>query len=392
MRARSLKQWMELPENASHWECRIHQALESTHEFYRFGVWLYNWIQKTSPRLHHIYFNVLEALGATRSGRGLLGREKFISLLEEFHPEIVLSTHAHLNHAFFEVAKQTLGRDRVRCITYCGELFGGYGFAHGWVSEKADLFLGAVDPCCAAARNLGMPDEKVAMGGFLLHPGFFQPPEAREKGQLYSELGFDPDRFTLLLATGANGANNHRACIEACDRSGLSIQIIALCGKDERIRDSLEAIVLKTPGLVVRAMGYTRAMPRLLRSVSAVFARPGTGTTSEAIVCGCPILFNAIGGLMPQEFITVRFARERGFWIDTIYRPPGLARVVREDIAENRLAAIRQCMQEINRNVGPQDILQRLRETAPRFRAEAAGRVARPGSLPPWIDNHNLQS
>lgn len=359
MRARSLRQWMELPENASDWECRVHQALESTHGLYRFGVGLYNWIQKTWPLLHHIYFNVLEGLGATRKGRKLLGRERFIALLEDFRPEVVLSTHGHLNHAFFEVARETLGRDRVRCVTYCGELFGGYGFARGWVNPGADAFIGAVDATCEAARKRQMPGVRVSRGGFLLHPDFFRPPEPNEKDRLFRELNLDPTRFTLLLATGANGANNHRACIAACDRAGLRIQIIALCGKNEKARLALADFPLVTTGLAVRTLGYTGDMPRLLRSVSVVFARPGTGTTSEAILCGCPVLFNAIGGIMPQEGITVRFARERGIWLGNIRRPSQLAKAVAA-LEDEGLQGIRKRMQKINCDRTPRDILQTL--------------------------------
>lgn len=361
MRARSLRQWMELPENAPHWECRVHQALESTHGLYRFGVWLYNAIQKTYPRLHHIYFNLLEILGTTRKANQLLGRQGFIALLEEFRPEIVLSTHGHLNHAFFELAGETLGRDRVRCVTYCGELFGGYGFARGWVNPAADHFIGAVEPCCQAARRLKMPEEKISRGGFLLHPNFFRPPEADEKAACLAGLGLDPNRFTLLLATGANGANNHAACIAACDRAGLEVQIIALCGKNEQARAALERFSPRSAGLTVRALGYTDQMPGLLRSVSAVFARPGTGTTSEAIVCGCPVLFNAIGGIMPQEGITVRFARDRGLFLATIHRAAQLAPAVAA-LTEDRLEEIRNQMGEINQGRTPQDILHALQK------------------------------
>ncbi len=357
MRARSLKAWMELPENAAYGECRIHQALEETHALYRFGVGLYNWIQKTSPRLHHIYYNVIELLGATGFRKSVLGREKFMAILREFKPDIVVSTHDQLNHAFFALARETLGRDRVRCVTYCGELFGGYGFARGWVNPEADAFIGAVDACCDAARALKMPEAKLHLGGFLLDPTFFQPPASDEKASLFAELDLDPARFTLLLGTGANGANNHRACIEACDRAGLSVQFIALCGRNERTRRELENLHLKTAGSTIRALGYTRDMPRLLRSVSAVFARPGTGTTSEAIVCRCPILFNGIGGIMPQELITVRFARERGFFLGTAPTPARFAAAIRDLQNPDRLRAARDCIRKINTKLTPQHIL-----------------------------------
>ena len=78
------------------------------------------------------------------------------------------------NHGYFEAARAFLGRDRVRCVTYCGELAGGYGFSRNWVNPEADLFIGPVAETCEAAIALGMPKEKTKVGGFLLRPEFYR--------------------------------------------------------------------------------------------------------------------------------------------------------------------------------------------------------------------------
>jgi processive 1,2-diacylglycerol beta-glucosyltransferase len=51
-------------------------------------------------------------------------------------------------------------------------------------------------------------------------------------------------------------------------------------------------------------------MVALLRLASAFVARPGTGATSEAILAGTPLIHNGIGGIMPQELITVQYCRQ----------------------------------------------------------------------------------
>jgi processive 1,2-diacylglycerol beta-glucosyltransferase len=48
----------------------------------------------------------------------------------------------------------------------------------------------------------------------------------------------------------------------------------------------------------------------LKRLASAVVARPGTGATSEAIQLGAPLIHNGIGGIMPQELITVQYCKQ----------------------------------------------------------------------------------
>ena len=167
-------------------EIQIHKCLENTHALYRFGVGLYNRIQRHAPWAHHVYFNFLEVAGLHYSRRRLLGTERFRAILDHVRPRVVLSTHGSLNHGFFDLAREHLGRENVRCVTYCGELFGQYGFSRHWVNPKADLFIGAVPETVAMARTLGMPKDRAVVGGFLLNPSFYHPPLSTEERTKFS--------------------------------------------------------------------------------------------------------------------------------------------------------------------------------------------------------------
>ena len=203
---------------------------------------LYNRIQRHIPWAHHVYFNFLEVAGLHTSRRRLLGVNRFRAILDHVRPQVILSTHGSLNHGFFELAREHLGAENVRCVTYCGELFGRYGFRRHWVNPQADLFIGAVPETCAMARSLGMPAERTQVGGFLLNPSFYRKAlSATERATLLQGMGLDPEKFTLLLSTGEHGAHNHLALLEAIHarQPRKDLQIIALCGRDSR---SLEAV------------------------------------------------------------------------------------------------------------------------------------------------------
>ena len=60
MRASSFVHWTHetLGAGAAE-EIQIHKCLENTHGLYRFGVGLYNRIQRHIPWAHHVYFNFL---------------------------------------------------------------------------------------------------------------------------------------------------------------------------------------------------------------------------------------------------------------------------------------------------------------------------------------------
>ncbi len=348
-------------------DIQIHKCLENTHPLYRFGVGLYNRIQRHVPWAHHVYFNFLEVAGLHASQNRLLGVDRFRGILDHVRPQVILSTHGSLNHGFFDLAREHLGAENVRCVTYCGELFGRYGFSRHWVNPQADLFIGAVPETCAMARSLGMPAERTLVGGFLLNPIFYRKPlSAEERATLLRGMGLDPERFTLLLSTGEHGANNHLALLEAIHarQPRKDLQVIALCGRDPRALESVRAWARSHPALPVTALPHSHMMHLLMQAASAIVARPGTGTTSEAIISGCPIIFNNLGGFMPQEWITLRYAKRHGFAAQ-IHRPGNLPGILaRWAERPEEYETVRRRMIECRPSQRPTDVLRMVADLA----------------------------
>ena len=291
---------------------------------------------------------------------------------------MILSTHGSLNHGFFDLAREHMGRENVRCVTYCGELFGKYGFSRHWVNPDADLFIGAVSETAAMARRLGMPADRTAVGGFLLNPSFYRPPlTPEERATFLQSLDLDPERFTLLLSTGEHGANNHLAFLEALRKRKprRDLQIIALCGRDVRALAKVrEWARLNAKAFPVLGLPHSHMMHLLMQAADAVLGRPGTGTTSEAIISGCPIIFNAVGGFMPQEWITMRYARRHGL-AETVYRAEQLPPILAGWQADPaRLAALRRAWSTVGRRRIPPIFCVSSATAPPRCaRAGAAG-------------------
>jgi processive 1,2-diacylglycerol beta-glucosyltransferase len=288
-----------------------------------------------------------------------LGAKDFCETLARIQPDVLLSVHGSLNHGYFECARNFLGRDEIRCVTYCGELFGGYGFSRNWVNPAANLFIGAVGETCEAAERWGMAKEKICLGGFLLRPQFYEPaPDATARdAYVRNELGFNPAEFILLLGASSRGANNHLVFLDALKRRGLDLQVVVLCGKSAEARAQALSWIATYPRARVKIMPHNTNVANLLRSVSAVVARPGTGATSEAILCECPLLLNCLGGTMPQEWITVKFCRKHRV-AETLHRADDLATVLTDWLREPASAAgIRERMRGVCPAGNPREIL-----------------------------------
>lgn len=364
MRAHALSDWAKL-ERADRWDIQIYFPLETGHRLYAIGVETYNIIQRNAPWAHHLYFNYLEWAAMHRNPDRILNADAFMATIRTGKPDLIVSVHGHTNHGFFELARRALPECPPVCVTYCGEVFGGYGLSKHWINPQADHFIGAVPEICeAAVRDHGMPEAKTHCGGFLLRPPFYETPltRAEQRQFIREEFNLNPDHFTLLLSTGDAGANNHLNFLNALEAARLPVQVIALCGRSQ---ETLNEIINWSAGtgarnISVTPLGYRHDMHRLMQSVSAIVARPGTGTTCESILACCPIIHNGMGGIMPQEWITVKFCRSHGI-SHPIRSPQALVEKVKFFLQHpDELKSIRSKMSELSPKTTVPDLMQHL--------------------------------
>ncbi len=310
-RAQAFGEWVEQLYGTAI-EVRIDQTLERSSLWCAGGVAVYNAIQRRAPRFHHLYYNMGEAFGSFQRNKVRVGLRYFDSLIQDFRPDVILSVHSILNRGYFEHAKRRLTKP-VYCVTYCGEFSGGYGFSRNWVAEEVDLFLGRTEETLQAAIRLGLPAGKGKCLGHLLKPAFYRRPmdAAQRVAYLRDHLGLEPDRFTLLLATGGAAAQNHLSLLRSLLPESHRLQAVALCGRSTQTRQRLETWRRQHPELKLAILPFSQEMDRLMQIASAVVTRPGTTTSAEALRLGCPILFNRSGGTMPQESCTLRYFQVR---------------------------------------------------------------------------------
>jgi processive 1,2-diacylglycerol beta-glucosyltransferase len=340
-------------------EVTVEHALEDSHPFYRGGVDFYNFIQKNMPWFHHIYYNIVELLEVLNPGTVSLGRDYYVGLLEKVRPDAVLSVMDCLNRGYFELAKTVLGIE-TKCATYCTEFGGGYGFSRNWVNPRGDYFLGRTEDANAAALRRGMAPERTLLVGHWAPPSFYAPAmDAKEKASYLEALQLDPGRFTLLLSTGGNGAQNHTAIIRALYSLGNRIQVIALCGRDAQAKATLDSWVGQAP-FAVRTIPFTDEMPKLMQVSSAIVARGGATTAGEALICNCPMIFNAIGLIMPQELPTWRYFRKHNIGF-AAFRAAQIRRIVERWLSRPAdYAELRQRMQGVRCLITPESALEKL--------------------------------
>ena len=295
-------------------DVRIEQMLEESTKLYRGGVNFYNWIQRKSPWMHKAFYTVVEGLSFLNRRTVTLGRHYYERVLREYRPHLVFSVHDCLNRGYFQLARKILGAENVRCATYCGEFSGGWGYSWNWVEPTVDLYFSRTATANDYAIKLGLPPAKARVRGYLMQPRTYLEVFTPEERRRYREkkLGLRHDRFTVFLATGMNGANNHLELLPALLSHADKVQAIVVCGRNHQAYNELVHWRTQHPELSCFIDSYSDVVYLLMQASDVIVTRGGTTTCAKALHFKCPIIFNAFGGIMPQERLTVKFFRNPG--------------------------------------------------------------------------------
>jgi processive 1,2-diacylglycerol beta-glucosyltransferase len=85
-----------------------------------------------------------------------------------------------------------------------------------------------------------------------------------------------------------------------------------MCGRNREIYNELVHWRAQHPEFNLYLEGYSDIVHTLMQASDAVVTRGGTTTCAKALHYSCPIIFNAFGGIMPQERLTWKFFRNGG--------------------------------------------------------------------------------
>ncbi len=292
-------------------DVQIEQMLEKSSAFNRGGVNFYNAIQKRAPWIHKAFYAFVELLSIINTNTVTFGKDYFLKVLREYKPHLIFSVHDCLNRGYFQLARKELGADKVKCAIYCGEFSGGWGYSRNWVEPSADLYISRTDTANDYAVKIGMPRERTRVRGSLMLPNAHLEILSKAKQSAFRQirLGLRPDLFTVFLATGGNGANNHLDLLPELLPYADKCQAIVICGKNKETYNDLVHWRANHPDFHCYIEGYSEMVPLLLQVSDVIVTRGGTTTCAKALYFNCPIIFNAFGGIMPQEELTWKFFR-----------------------------------------------------------------------------------
>jgi 1,2-diacylglycerol 3-beta-galactosyltransferase len=260
-----------------------------------------------------------------------------VDLLERYwqtrKPDLVVSFVPHFNRALCEsLSRACPGTPFVTVLTDLADYP-----PHFWIERQRQYLVCGTDKAVAQALALGHTRERVfRVSGMILHPRFYEPiPVEREAER--RKLGLDPSLPTGLLLFGGQGSPVMADIVRRLDRSGLDLQLVAICGHNDRLRRRLAAMKTRFPLCVE---GFTNQVPYYMHLSDFFIGKPGPGSISEALAMKLPVIVERNAWTLPQERYNADWILEHGVGIvvPTFRR---ITRAVTELLQPGRLAALR---------------------------------------------------
>lgn len=153
-----------------------------------------------------------------------------------------------------------------------------------WMSKMPDKYCVGTDEMKELISNYGIAPEKISVTGIPVKPVFAL--ENRTKRQLRVDMGWDPDK-TTILAMGSKRVSNLMGYLRAINHSGFDLQLILVAGGDEALYKQFIAEDWHIPVII---QNFANDIPSKLMACDMVIAKAGGLITSESLAAGAPML------------------------------------------------------------------------------------------------------
>jgi UDP-N-acetylglucosamine:LPS N-acetylglucosamine transferase len=213
---------------------------------------------------------------------------------KESQPDMVVSFVPHFNRALGESFRQAYpARPFVTILTDIADYP-----PHFWIENQQQYLICGSDRAVEQARSIGNSEDRIVRAsGMILHPRFYDPPiEDRTAGR--ARLGLRSDLPTGLVLFGGHGSNVMLEIAERLDRSSLDVQLIFVCGKNDRLANALRTRRSRVPTFVE---GFTSRVNEYMQLADFFIGKPGPGSVSEALAKQLPVIVECNAWTLPQE-------------------------------------------------------------------------------------------
>ena len=253
----------------------------------------------------------------------LLTARSILSLLREHRADVIVCCHPLLR-APVARALEMEGSEKP-LITLVTDLATGHA---AWFHPRHAGCLVATEPARERALACGLSADSVQLTGLPVRPCFVRAAK-RSVVHTRERLGLEAKRPVILLLSGADGMGPFYSLLKAVVRGSPHAQVVAITGRNERLRVRLVSSRWRQP---LHVKGFVDNVHDWMRAASLLVTKAGPATITEALVVGTPMILS--GAVPGQEPPNVSYATQTGAAVWAPH-PTRAAQAVQELLSPN---------------------------------------------------------
>ena len=225
------------------------------------------------------------------------------------HPaDLVLSVIPHFNRALADSLRTDGARTPfVTLITDLADYPPRF-----WIEPESEYIIVGTARARQQALAMGHPADHIfETSGMVLKPRFYEKTTIDRVSER-KRLGLEPDCPTGIVLFGGHGSGVMVDIARRIDQSGSEVQLILICGHNQKLAAELKSLKTRKPILVE---GFISNVEYYMSLADFFIGKPGPGSISEALQFNLPVIVECNSRTMPQERYNAEWVTEKGFGI-----------------------------------------------------------------------------
>ena len=276
---------------------------------------------------------------------------KLLKLLREKNPDLIISTHPFGSQMCSYLKRKNKIHAKIATIMT------DFAPHDQWLvgSDFTDYFFVAHKKMKDYLISKNIDERKIFDTGIPISNRFLVD---YDKNSILKELEFHDNKKTILFFGGGEfglGKTRTVEIFECFVKLFKNTQIIAISGKNEKMRNAFEKIVEENNRTdSIKVFEYTKQVPEFMSISDLVVTKPGGLTTSESLASNLPmVIINPIPG---QEEENAEFLEENGIAIWIKKNDDPYKKLENLFVDEKKLADMKENTKKLARKYSTQNI------------------------------------
>ena len=218
----------------------------------------------------------------------LWARKRFMRLVQQEKPDVVITTHPMFNSSLLNVCE----REGLR-LPFVSVQADPVTIHKSWCDPRSEIVVCATEEAVKCTLGFGVPREKIRLVGFPTRRRFTDIAQSTDKPP------YDPSRPArcLMMSGGEGSGKLGRYALAILKNTDVHLTIV--CGRNKQLKLRLETLLKPHYGDRIDIKGFVNDMENVMLESDILIARGSPNTFFEGIVMNVPLIIT--GALPGQE-------------------------------------------------------------------------------------------